>query len=233
MLKPEQSEHELTLDGIVENACRKYTSMPDSIAEALRLAIIQGVLKEGQQLLQDEIAAKFGTSKIPVREALRKLEAQGFVTINPHRGAAVKTFSLKEVLEAFELRLVLEPMLLEKAIPLITSKDLDQAVATLDALAEEEDTSRWGELNWEFHAVLYRPADRARTLAFLENLHKHIDCFVRLQIDLNVRKEVSQAEHEAILSACENKDAELAKSHLKNHIEGVGELISRYEYDGS
>src|SRR5262245_22263850 len=93
-----------------------------------------GVLPEGQQLRQEALAADLGVSRIPVREALRQLEAEGFVAIESHRGAVVSKLSLDEIIELFELRIRLEGWLLALAIPEMGVDDLEKAGAALEAM---------------------------------------------------------------------------------------------------
>src|SRR5215211_5143679 len=100
--------------------------------EALRERILRGVYPEGEPLRQDALADELGVSRIPVREALRQLEAEGLVTFSPHRGAVVSTLSLSEVEELFELRADIECDLLCRAIPRMTVEQLDRANDVLD-----------------------------------------------------------------------------------------------------
>src|SRR5690606_21343535 len=122
--------------------------------EALRERILRGDYPEGAPLRQDAIAAEFGVSRIPVREALRQLEAEGLVTINPHQGATVSSLSIEEVRELFELRALIESDLLRRAIPHLTPEDIERAEEILVKYEEafrQGDVSAWGELNWEFN----------------------------------------------------------------------------------
>src|ERR1700752_924690 len=125
---------------------------------ALRERILRGDYPEGEPLRHDAVADELGVSRIPVREALRQLEAEGLVTFSPHRGAVVSSLSLDEIDELFELRAEIECDLVLRAVPLITEKQLKRATDLLDefeaALAAGE-ASRWGQLNWHFHAALY------------------------------------------------------------------------------
>jgi len=100
--------------------------------EALREKILRGEYPEGAPLRQDTLAAELGVSRIPVREALRQLEAEGLVTFVPHFGAVVSSLSLSEIKELFELRALLETDLLRRAIPRIREEDLDRADEILD-----------------------------------------------------------------------------------------------------
>src|SRR5581483_11927857 len=109
-------------------------------------------------------------SRIPVREALRQLEAEGLVTFNPHRGAVVSSLSLAEIEELFELRADIECELLRRAIPRMSAEQLDRATDVLDEFQdalEAGESARWGPLNWHFHAALYAPAERKLTMGVL------------------------------------------------------------------
>ncbi|HWJ13798.1 MAG TPA: GntR family transcriptional regulator, partial [Gemmatimonadaceae bacterium] len=135
--------------------------------EALRERILRGDYPEGEPLRQDALADELGVSRIPVREALRQLEAEGLVTFSPHRGAVVSTLSLEEIEELFELRADIECELLRRAIPNTGAEHLTRANDLLDefdaALADRE-SERWGPLNWRFHSALYAPARRNLTM---------------------------------------------------------------------
>src|SRR5689334_25063716 len=102
-------------------------------ADAIRERILRGRYPEGEPLRQDAIGAELGVSRIPVREALRQLEAEGLVTFNPHRGAVVSTLSLKQIQELFELRAEIEGDLIRRAIPHMTPEDHVRADEILDA----------------------------------------------------------------------------------------------------
>src|SRR5678815_5398232 len=96
---------------------RRATSTPDLIAESLREEILRGVLAPGQALRQEELAERFGVSRLPVRDALLRLEAQGLVHVYPNRGAFVISLSADEVSEIYEMRILLEGDIIERAVP--------------------------------------------------------------------------------------------------------------------
>src|SRR5215831_6943779 len=134
-------------------------------AEALRGRILAGELKEGSQLRQEVLAAELGVSRIPLREALRLLEGEGLVTIVPHRGAVVSVLSPEEIGELFDLRVLIEPDLIRRAIPNMTAEDLREAEDTLAGYKSafaQRNVESWGSLNTRFHTVLYRAAGRPR-----------------------------------------------------------------------
>src|SRR6266702_3519294 len=127
-----------------------HGSPPDAVREALRRAISAGEMAPGFQLRQDELAERFGTSRIPVREALRQLEAEGFVTFMPNRGAVVSDLSIDEVVELLEIRIALECHALRLSIPARGEIDLDDANKILRSYDNEPDPENWGAFNWRF-----------------------------------------------------------------------------------
>ena len=196
------------------------------VADALRRRILRGEVAEGTQLRQEAVAAEFGVSRIPVREALRQLDAEGFVTLVSHKGAVVSQVSTDEVMEIFDIRVVLETWLLGLAIPQMTDADLDAAEAALGRMVATADRiAEWGILNWQFHAGLYRPARHRETLRILERLHVTADRYIRLQICLTEGQAQAHAEHRAILDACRRRDGPTAQRLLADHIRAVKTVL--------
>lgn len=198
-------------------------------ARALREKILSGELQEGEQLRQDALATEYGVSRIPLREALRQLEAEGLVNFNPHRGAVVSTLSLAEIEELFEIRAMIEPDLLRRAIPKLTPTDLKRAEQILETartmFRTKSDIQHWGQLNWQFHSVLYTPADRPRSMAVVEKLNINIDRYLRIQLLLTNGMSQADQEHTAILAACRGKRIGMATKILKRHILEAGRSL--------
>jgi DNA-binding GntR family transcriptional regulator len=147
-------------------------AIPDAVAEALREGILTGRLPAGTQLKQDHLARHFGTSRAPIREALKALAGEGLLTISRHRGIAVAPANPADLQEIAELRALLEGHALRLSIPNLARTDLDEAAAVLDeAERGAEEPIAQSELHWRFHRVLMRCADRPRVLAQVEHLH--------------------------------------------------------------
>ena len=196
--------------------------------EAIRERILRGEYAEGTALRQDAIAAELGVSRIPVREALRQLETEGLVTLNPHVGAVVSTLSLAEVKELFDLRALIEADLLRRATPLINREDLARAEEILtryETALEQEDVALWGLLNWEFHSALYTPAKQPLTMGVVQNLQNQSDRYFRLQLALTNAKRRANEEHRALLEAVGDGEAAHACSILTAHILGAGRSL--------
>ena len=202
---------------IVAHAPAKL-SAPDAVREKLRRAIRSGKLAPGLQLKQDELAERFGISRIPVREALRQLEVEGYVTIHPNRGAIVAQLSLDEILELMEIRIALECHALRLAVPQMSDLDLETAEGILRSYDEEPEPETWGEMNWTFHVTLYAPCNRPKLLAMIEANYGHVSRFIRGTVSRTVGKVRPQQEHYQILGACRKADAERAVYLLGEHI---------------
>jgi len=204
------------------------TPAKESIADSLRADILRGNLKSGQALKQDEIATQFGISKIPVREALVQLKAEGLVNFYPNRGAFVSELSAAEADEIYVMRIALETAVLARAIPNLTVAALKHAEEILKAIDQEENIAKWGELNWEFHATLYAPAALPRLMDTIKALHTNIARYLVLYLAGMAYQKKSQKEHRAILAACRHGDAEKAIRVLEVHLRGASEHLVAY-----
>lgn len=200
----------------------------EKIADELRNEILTGRLKSGEPLRQDEIAARFGISKIPVREALFQLKAEGLVTFVPNKGAAVSVLSPKEADEIYTMRIALETAALERAIPHLTVANLSQAEELLNAIDQEKNIGQWGELNWQFHATLYAPADLPRMLDWIQSLHTNVARYLVIYLAGMNYQEQSQKEHREILDACRYGDVDRAKDVLTKHLESASQQLVKF-----
>jgi DNA-binding GntR family transcriptional regulator len=196
--------------------------------DAIRERILRGRYPEGQPLRQDAIGIELGVSRIPVREALRQLEAEGLVTFSPHRGAVVSTLSLKEIRELFELRADIEGDLIRRAVPSMAREDHARASEILDAYEEALRSGQvvaYGALNWQFHSTLYAPADRGLTMSIVNKLHQHSDRYLRMQLALTHGETRARHEHRAIAAAARRGDVTKASRLLRDHILGAGHAL--------
>jgi DNA-binding GntR family transcriptional regulator len=199
-------------------------------ADVLRQRILDGTYPGGQQLRQEILAAEFGISRIPLREALVQLETEGLVNIQPHKGAAVSELSLTEIGELFELRSMIEPRLLELTAPLLTADDYErigQLLQEFKAELQGASARRWGELNTALHGMLYEKADRPRMLALAAQLLASTDRYTRMQLTLETESGRNRAgeEHTSILERCRSGDIVGAKLVLREHILNAGESL--------
>ena len=207
----------------------KPRTIAQSVAEQIREQILAGEIKGGEPLRQQAIAKQFDTSIIPVREALRQLEAEGLVELKSHRGAVATELTLDKAREWINLRRLIETDLISAAIDNITDNDLTRAEQVLSrwgsAMDKRADIDRWSHYNFEFHAILYAPAGRPETMKILELLHQKCDRYIRLQLLSGDHIKRAQAEHRALIDLCRSGDKRAAKSLLNEHIMGVEQDI--------
>jgi DNA-binding GntR family transcriptional regulator len=203
----------------------KRQGLPETLAESLRERILNGEFQEGEALIQDAIAREYDVSRMPVREALRQLEASGLVALHLHKGAVVTALPEEEILELFELRARLEGDVLTYAIAKLTDEQLEASSAILSDLESayrQRDIANWGRLNWEFHRSLYVASLRVRTLAILEGINLQTDRYIRLQLLLTGAIADAEEEHREILRLCTLRDTGRAVPYLRTHILNAG-----------
>jgi DNA-binding GntR family transcriptional regulator len=204
-------------------------SLTSAVADRLRDQIIRGEISEGSQLRQDAIATQYQVSRIPVREALRQLDAEGLITIVPNRGAVVPALSPEDVEELFAIRALLEPEVLKLSVPHLTEEDFSKATAILDQyvreLRHDDHVSAWGRLNWEFHSTLYSRANQPRFMAIIRNMNNSGERYTRLQLYLTHGIKRANEEHHQLLQLCRNQDIPSACKLLREHIQHAGHSL--------
>ncbi|WP_244815742.1 GntR family transcriptional regulator [Caballeronia sp. Lep1P3] len=201
------------------------------IADALRTAIVEGSLRPGEPLRQDAVARQFSVSAIPVREAFRQLESEGWVTIEPNRGAAVSLQSADEAREIYEIRASLESLAIGIAIEHHTDETLAQSQRLLQAAEKEPDPALYVMRNEAFHMSLYAPANRPRLMELIGQMHRRGERYLRLKLGLPIHKDASDAEHHAIFDALVARDIEAAQTLVARHLLATGDLIHRFLAD--
>lgn len=206
----------------------KRQSVPETLRDSLQERILSGEIREGDWLIQDAIAEEYDVSRMPVREALRQLEACGLVVMRTHRGAVVTSIPTEQVEELFELRATLECDVLRRASARTTARDIAEARSILDQLDAsytQGDMGSWGRLNWAFHRRLYEPANRIQTLNILQGINLQIDRYVRLHLLLTQGAEEAVREHRELLRLCAARATDKAVAYLRKHIIGTGTAL--------
>lgn len=191
------------------------------VFEALRKAIIEGELKDGEPLRQDEIARMFNTSRIPVREAISRLEEQGLVKSQRYKGAVVAGLSLEEATEVFDFRALVECEVIRRAVPKMSKDLLAEARAYCEDFAASPNPMDWGDLNRKFHGALYSACALPYHISVVDNAMDRIDRYLRAQLVMSDGMERANIEHLAILEACEMGNADRAAALTLDHIEGA------------
>jgi DNA-binding GntR family transcriptional regulator len=204
-------------------------TVKDTLVESLREEIVRGDLAPGQHLRLADIATRFDVSTVPVREALRDLEAEGLVTIFPHRGSVVSELSVDDLRDIYDIRATLEELATRLAVPHMT----DATLAELTSLVEEMDRHLGDvvnlvRLNHQFHLTLYAASGRSHLRELNRMLRYRTQHYLRAFVNDLGRMPRAQEEHRAILEACKRGDVDQAAGLIRNHVAGVGREIIEY-----
>ena len=211
----------------------RIPSLPDVIYERLRREIATGQLQPGPLKLRP-LAERFGTSPIPVREALRRLEADRLVSFEGNRAIRVNEVSAEELDEVFAIRAELESLALRLAVPHL--REDPERVAALGSLMDRmdrqaDDPAEWRTTNEEFHTALYEAAGAARLTDLIGNLWVVVEPYMRMYVRSLPSLRKAQEQHRAMVARILDGDTAGAESILREHLEGtrlvVLELMSR------
>jgi len=203
-----------------------------TIATQLRQDILCGKRPPGSDLPQAEIAADFGVSRIPVRDALGQLATQGLVTVTPNRGAHVLRMNATEIAEVFDLRVLLECDALARAIPALRDRDMVALDYALGFSNLEARTDRWADGDAMFHRSLYAPAHRPRQTMIIDRLRQSCQIHIAAYPQLAEKTDCWLADHAAIVTACKARNVDLAVDLLETHIRAAqSELAALIDED--
>ncbi|MDQ0269692.1 GntR family transcriptional regulator [Cytobacillus purgationiresistens] len=201
------------------------------VCNVIREAIIKGQFKPGERLKQSDLAEKLGVSRMPIREALRKLETEGLITLVPHKGAIVKTIKHEDIKEVYALRAELEKMALLQSADTLSRADLEEISKMVDLMDEATDVNQFVERNIEFHRLLLQQCKWKRLNTFIDTLWNGLP--QQTPHLITGQSETSNVEHRRILEALKREDKEAAAEILSNHILRTGEtLIKNLKSDG-
>ncbi|WP_031214956.1 GntR family transcriptional regulator [Marinomonas profundimaris] len=199
-------------------------SLPDVIVADLRQRILSGDLAEGELIRQELLAEEYDVSRMPIREALKRLDAEGLVVFTNNRGATVTLHTLDEIAEIFDVRMLLEVDLFTRAIPLMQAAhftECEQLLKDMEASYQAGDVAAWGPLNARYHNVLYAAAGRKLTSNLLERASLQSNRYVSLHIDQLKNAAHAQQDHSELLSLARQGDINGAAEKLRSHIEST------------
>ncbi len=213
----------------------RYGEGVRSVCDELRARIIGGEYSSGSELRIQSLAREFGISIVPVREALRTLAAEGLVKIRPRRSPIVAKPKLTEVKDISEIRILLEPILLQAAVPNHNRDTLGRCHEVLKIEEGLEQGWRKVALNREFHHALLLPSGKERLLKILDAQYESMSLLARTMVNAAmVRYDDSHGEHVRILEAVERRDTGLALDCLKDHLnrshEKIDSVLDRREF---
>ncbi|MBA1381660.1 GntR family transcriptional regulator [Pseudomonas brassicacearum] len=198
------------------------------IESSLREAILDGRLPSGTAVRQQELADLFGVSRMPVREALRQLEAQSLLTVVQHKGAVVAPLITSNAVETYALRSVLEGFALRLSIPLLDDNDLTMAAQYIEQLEGQTSYAEIARLNRLFHMSLYHKAPNTKLLDLVERELNEEERFLRFHLSSMGLGKLTQDDHRAILAAAAAKDIDQAVRLLEEHLEKASVTMRRH-----
>src|SRR5919197_2325713 len=216
-------EYQDKLAEIIESARDENVTAQELVLASVRKAILSGVLEPGARLRQEELADAFGTSRIPVREALRALEYEGLVTSEPHRGFTVTALDADDIEEVYDLRILLESEAVRRPLPLLTDEDLEELEALFTAMQEATDPDRQLAARERFYLRLYSVTGRPRLVGLIMRLRQEVARVLRWATIQH-----SSSIHAHFFEAVRVGDADRAVSHLAGHYRRVAVLIRRH-----
>lgn len=199
-----------------------YRTMADIAHDALRERILSGALLPGERIDQEAEAERLSASRMPIREALGRLEAEGLVEILRHRGAVVRALSVDDLEDLYVLRLALEGVAGRLGTENLSAEALTGMGRLLPAMEEivaRDDPVAWLDIDWTFHETLYFAARRPRLLRTIYSLREEARRYRTVGLSLPDVLEVSLREHRAIVDACARRDGEEVEFLIRNALE--------------
>ncbi len=199
-----------------------YQPLREVVCESLREAIRSGVLKPGERIMEIQLAEELGVSRTPVREAIRKLELEGYVVMMPRRGTYVASMSIRDINEIFEIRTALESLSNGLAADHITDDELEhlqRLLVIIGGYIKEGNIEKIVETDIEFHDLLYHAARNERLVGIISNLRDQLTRFRTLSMSYPGRLEETLEEHRLIVDAIASGDRKAASRAAERHME--------------
>lgn len=205
-----------------------YKPLRELVLEAIREAIISGTLQPRERLMEIQLAEELGVSRTPVREALRKLELEGFIVMVPRKGAYVADISFKDIADIFEIRVALEGLAAGLAAERITPEEVEEMERLLaeksDAI-NKIDMEKLVDVDTKFHESIYKASRNERLNSIISNLREQIQRFRIRSLAYPGRMKESLDEHRSIVEAIEASDSQQARQLAQEHIENAEHIL--------
>ncbi|HQA49351.1 MAG: GntR family transcriptional regulator [Syntrophomonadaceae bacterium] len=201
-----------------------YKPLRELVFDALREAIINGTLKPRERLMEIQLAEELGVSRTPIREALRKLELEGFIVMVPRKGAYVADISFKDIADVFEIRAALEALAAGLAAERITDEeleDMERLVAEKAEAISGYDMDRLIRVDTLFHDAIYKASRNQRLTNIINNLREQIQRYRTTSLAYPGRMKRSLEEHRGIVEAIQSRDPQIAQQVAREHIENA------------
>lgn len=219
----------LVLSKCMEDITTTLARRPENLRQAIEERIVTGVYAPGMRLDEQELAASFGVSRTPIREALIQLGSVGLLQVRPRRGATVPEMSAERLCEMFEVMAELEAMcgrLAARRIQPIELAALQRAHQACESARAAGDCDLYYEHNETFHRCLYEAGHNAFLAEQAAALHRRLQPYRRLQLRVRNRMDVSFSEHCGIVAAVVAGDGQQAAELLRAHVLIQGERFS-------
>ncbi len=205
-----------------------YRPLRELVLDAIRGAIMNGTLQPRERLMEIQMAEELGVSRTPIREALRKLELEGFIVMVPRKGAYVSDLSFKDIADVFEIRAALEGLAAGLAAERITEEELEWMERLLVEKQEaitQDDIGKLVEVDTKFHELMYQASRNVRLGSIISNLREQIQRFRLTSLSYPGRNKLSLEEHKKIVEAIQARDYQLARQLATEHIENAENVL--------
>lgn len=205
-----------------------YKPLREVVSETMREAIVNGTLKPGERLMEIQLAEELGVSRTPVREAIRKLELEGFVVMIPRRGTYVAGLSIKDINEVFEIRTALDVLAAGLAAERITEEELEQMERLMVEIGEHIDKGDMDAiitLDSEFHDILYKASRNDRLVGIINNLREQFTRFRSISIAYPGRLKNTLEEHRQLVEAIAQRNSDTAQQLAREHMENAEQTL--------
>jgi DNA-binding GntR family transcriptional regulator len=204
----------------------------DEVTEFLRSQILSGHFPAGHRLKTSEIADHLGMSRMPVRDALQVLHAEGLVVLRPNRGAVVTSLTINDIVDHFEMRAVLEGLAARVACAKLSDATIDNLQSIIDRMdCVREDRQVWLEQHMAFHETLLAPCRRPRLVHHIRQVSNALLPYLRIFVAAHPEMEMQGAEHAMLLAVAKRRNPELLEAAMRDHIvtagRGVVEFVER------
>jgi len=205
-----------------------YKPLREMVFESLREAINLGRLRPGERLMEIQLAEEMGVSRTPVREAIRKLELEGFVAMVPRKGAYVAGISVKDIVDVFEIRSSLEALAAGLAAERITDEEmelLERSLVEISEFSTDENIKAIVDGDINFHDIIYKASRNQRLVQIITHLQEQIHRFRMTSLSQPGRTKIALDEHKSIVEAISDRNVELAQQLAREHIENAEQSL--------
>lgn len=208
----------------MKNKNRNKTTV-HKIAQFLRHEITYSNLKSGKHLKESEIAKKFNVSRVPVREAFRMLETEGYLEVIPNKGCFVKGISPENIHEIAIVYKALAPIVLKESIPRFNEKNYQKVESILTKIEKCKDFSEIGYLLWDFAKEIYKPSKLTYVMSIFDDLYIHNIRILNEIFEISQNKRYDTTSHRKLLELCRMKKTDEAIRHWCNYVDKVRDMI--------